>query len=151
MSVGTLTHRYLEAIANDGVDTWSVSRIAGLPATAARTLRQQGHTASDADVAAKQIIHAVTTMLESDTGRWILKPRAGAASEIPMSSLDPKAPAAFQHHIIDRMFIDGGIRWIIDYKTFCSCDVVTEDQLRSRAFSYQPQLERYAALFANLS
>ena len=149
MSVGTLTHRYLEAIANDGVDTWSVSRIAGLHATAARTLRQQGHTASDADVAAKQIIHAVTTMLESDTGRWILKPRAGAASEIPMSSLDPKAPAAFQHHIIDRMFIDGGIRWIIDYKTFCSCDVVTEDQLRSRAFSYQPQLERYAALFAN--
>ena len=88
-------------------------------------------------------------MLESDTGRWILKPRTVAANEIPMSSLHPDAPSLFQHHIIDRMFIDDGIRWIIDYKTFYSGDTVTQAQLRSRAFSYQTQLERYAALFAN--
>jgi len=149
MSIGTLTHRYLEAIANDGIEAWSARRIAHLHATVVRTLCQQGHSVPDADIAAKQIIHTVTTMLESDTGRWILKPRTVAANEIPMSSLHPDAPSLFQHHIIDRMFIDDGIRWIIDYKTFYSGDTVTQAQLRSRAFSYQTQLERYAALFAN--
>ena len=67
-----------------------------------------------------------------------------------MSSLQPDEPDCFSHHVIDRTFIHAGERWIIDYKTLrlVESEEPIEQRLKSKALTYQPQLERYAALFA---
>ena len=49
------------------------------------------------------------------------------------------------NHVIDRIFVADGCRWIIDYKTVR----LPEAELAIRAESYRPQLERYASLFAD--
>jgi len=51
--------------------------------------------------------------------------------------------------VIDRSFIDDGIRWIIDYKTPCPDDASGEsmdDFLDRQQEQYRAQLESYAAL-----
>jgi ATP-dependent helicase/nuclease subunit A len=47
------------------------------------------------------------------------------------------------NHVIDRIFIADGVRWIIDYKTVRD----PGSALAERAESFRPQLARYAALF----
>ncbi|WP_141839113.1 hypothetical protein [Herbaspirillum sp. SJZ107] len=85
-------------------------------------------------------------MLRSDTGRWILGDHAQAHAEAPLTSRMPRSGLA--NHIIDRTFVAGGERWIIDYKT------VRCDDAQPRAFlerhaeeRYRAQLERYVALY----
>jgi ATP-dependent exoDNAse (exonuclease V) beta subunit len=53
--------------------------------------------------------------------------------------------------VIDRTFIHGGERWIIDYKTLGMGELEqnSEKALQKKAESYKPQLERYAALYAH--
>jgi len=48
------------------------------------------------------------------------------------------------HHVVDRSFVDGGARWIVDYKTVRA----EPGELAAKAESFRGQLERYAALFA---
>ena len=147
--IGTLTHRYLEAIANDGLDTWSPDRVHGLSRVIERSLLREGHSLEAAQAATQQVIREVAGALTSETGRWLLAPRAAAACEVAMSSQPSEVTQAFQHHVIDRLFIDEDVRWIVDYKTLHGDQHITEEVLRTKAFSYQPQLARYAALFAN--
>jgi ATP-dependent exoDNAse (exonuclease V) beta subunit len=46
-------------------------------------------------------------------------------------------------HIVDRTFVEDGVRWVIDYKT-----AVVEGDLSAAAESYREQLQAYAALFS---
>ena len=95
----------------------------------------------------------------SSAGRWVLAPHDEAAAEQEWSSRDllPGAAAAHQrgfergavNHVIDRIFIAAGCRWIIDYKTVhVPGEAVAEPFLQARAEEYRGQLERYAKLFA---
>jgi len=147
--IGTLTHRYLEAIANDGLEAWPIARIEALSPAMIRALIREGHRQEVAQHAAHQVIQEISGALTSEAGRWLLGPRDNAACEVPLSSLQPETSNIFQHHVIDRIFIDEGVRWIIDYKTRHGDAAVTQETLRTKAFSYQPQLARYAGLFAH--
>jgi ATP-dependent exoDNAse (exonuclease V) beta subunit len=149
MAIGTLVHRYLEAIALDGLETWHDERIHNLLPHFERTFRMEGHDLASSQTAAREVQAAILGAINSDSGRWILGPREAADCEVPMSSLHPDTPDAFSHHVIDRTFTDAGTRWIIDYKTLRTIDqgTVSERVLQDKAKSYQPQLERYAALF----
>jgi hypothetical protein len=51
--------------------------------------------------------------------------------------------------VIDRTFVDeGGVRWIIDYKTSQSPGEDLENFLEAEKERYREQLERYARLMA---
>jgi ATP-dependent exoDNAse (exonuclease V) beta subunit len=58
--------------------------------------------------------------------------------------------------VMDRSFVEDGVRWIIDYKTTAisvpnpslSHGVVDEATLEELAERYRPQLESYGELFA---
>jgi ATP-dependent exoDNAse (exonuclease V) beta subunit len=52
------------------------------------------------------------------------------------------------NHVIDRIFVADGERWIVDYKTVQMPENAPADFLIQRAETYRPQLERYARLFA---
>ena len=140
-SVGTLVHRCLELIAKNGLENWSTARIEGLRGAYRRHLLLQGHNEAEAEQGASEVIAALTVTLGSESGRWILTDHPGAAAEQAWSSRDGDTAV---NHLIDRVFIADGCRWIIDYKTAR----LPEGELSARAESYRPQLERYAALFA---
>jgi ATP-dependent exoDNAse (exonuclease V) beta subunit len=143
--IGTLAHRTLELIAQDGLDHWSVGRVKTSQPAFKRWLQGRGHAASVLDDAASQVQQAVSNAISSEAGRWVLAQRESAGNELALtSSQDGKA----QPNIIDRTFVENGERWIIDYKTARFEPDAPESELKARAELYRPQLERYAALFA---
>jgi ATP-dependent exoDNAse (exonuclease V) beta subunit len=147
-ATGTLVHRYLELIANDGLAQWPVSRCASLEAACLAWLRSQGFAGQAASDGAQRALQALRTVLQSDTGRWILDTREEAHAEKPLTSRvqDGRGQA---NHIVDRTFIENGERWIIDYKTVRCNDADPQAFLRAHAEkNYREQLERYAGLFA---
>jgi ATP-dependent helicase/nuclease subunit A len=139
-SVGTLVHRCLELIVGQGLAHWSVERLAGLLPGWRRWLIAQGHTSADAETGAEEARRALAVTLESPSGRWLLADHADGAAEQAWSSSEGDVT---QNHIIDRVFVVEGCRWIVDYKTVR----VGADELPQRAEGFRPQLERYARLF----
>ena len=141
-SVGTLVHRCLELIALQGVESWSADRVAASAPAYRRWLESMGHPPEAAESGAGEVAAALACSLRSERGRWLLSAHAEGAAEQAWSSMQG---AQASHHVIDRCFVADGCRWIIDYKTAR----LPDPELRQRAESYRPQLERYAALFAD--
>ncbi len=148
-SVGTLLHRCLEIIANDGLENWPGGRIRPLEAAYRRWLGQAGHPPAEAAAGAAEVVCALTRTLESAAGHWVLAQTHEAAAEQAWSSRSTTAGEAVTvNHIIDRIFIADGWRWIVDYKIVHAPAEGATAFLRERAEQYRPQLERYASLFA---
>ena len=152
-SVGTLIHRALELIVRQGLAAWSVDRVAGLAPAYRRWLSNQGHTADEVESGVTQVLSGLQRTLQSQTGRWLLADHEDSAAEQAWSSLKqlPVSPGGERvvavNHVIDRVFVADGCRWIIDYKTVRQPENEGEAGLRHRAEGFRPQLERYAALF----
>ena len=148
-SVGTLVHRCLELIANEGLEHWSADRIRPLETAYRRWLAQTGHSAAEAAEGAGTAVSALCRTLESAAGRWVLARHDAAAAEQAWTSRDERdGEAVAVNHVIDRIFVADGCRWIVDYKTVRVPAGSGEDFLRERAAEYRPQLARYASLFA---
>jgi ATP-dependent exoDNAse (exonuclease V) beta subunit len=137
--VGTLVHLYLEMIADHGLDAWPAARIGSLRGAMEVWLAQQGCGDRDAALGAERAAAILTTTLASDAGRWVLRARAGAASELALARVSHGDTPV---QVVDRTFVEDGTRWIIDYKT-----ARPEGDLAAHADGYRPQLERYAELF----
>jgi ATP-dependent exoDNAse (exonuclease V) beta subunit len=145
-SVGTLVHRYLELMAQQGLDAWSLDRLETLKMAMIRWLTQQGHTSLAATKGATLTISLLKKTLESDQGRWALQAHEGAQSELQIErQIDS---LVIQKRVIDRTFVENGIRWILDYKTI-AIDFSLDDGLKLAAEQYRQQLEQYGALFAD--
>ena len=140
--IGTLVHRYLEMIARDGIAAWPAARIDTLAPRLADWFVRRGHGTADARDAAQAVAAMLATALASATGRWLLEPHPAGAAELAITEPGTAAPRT---HVVDRTFIADGVRWVVDYKTARH----PEGELAAAAFAHRPQLERYAALFAD--
>jgi ATP-dependent exoDNAse (exonuclease V) beta subunit len=138
--VGTLTHRYLEMMAREGLDCWPAARLTGLRGAMETWLSQQGCGDRDAALAAQRVASMLATTLASDEGRWLLARHQSAETELALARADATGATL---HVVDRTFVANGERWIVDYKT-----TSVAGDLAERAANYRPQLERYASLFA---
>jgi len=148
-AVGTLIHRCLELIARDGLARWSCERVMTLVPAYRRRLVQDGHDAAAAAKGAAVVADALCRTLESRAGRWVLAGREGAAAEQAWSSrVVEDGTTVTVNHVIDRIFVADGCRWIIDYKTVQAAAAESPILLQAKAEEYRPQLERYAGLFA---
>jgi len=143
--IGTLAHRYMEIIAQQGVDAWPVSRVASLKPAMWHWLRQWGYAEGLASESAAQVERLLITTLNSVDGQWVLKVRDSAAVELALTQL---SGAEVNNHIVDRTFVEDGIRWIIDYKTTTLPVDATVQVLQLAAASHSKQLVTYSALFA---
>ena len=141
--IGTLTHRYLELIAKHGHHDWTPQRITSLEAAMQRWLLQQGHPHLNAKQGAQTVVQLLIKTLQSTDGQWVLQARAGANQEFALEFFDGDV----KKRIIDRTFIENGVRWIIDYKTTQAVADLSEVALTQAAGEYQQQLAGYAALF----
>jgi ATP-dependent exoDNAse (exonuclease V) beta subunit len=140
--IGILAHRYAELIAQSELTSWNAQRLQNLQPAMHHWLQQQGHNQPEAEQGATRVNRILTTTLNSEQGRWVLQTRANAATEFAVTTT---AKDILSTHIIDRTFIENNERWIIDYKS----SELNTDYMTQEAEYHRPQLERYAALFAN--
>ncbi len=146
--VGTLVHRLLERIASEGPQHWPESRLHALAPALRRALRELGVGEARLDEAQGRVIEALENTLADARGRWILAAHEEARSEWALGGMfGGQALSA----VIDRSFIDEGVRWIIDYKTATPAQGEgLEAFLERQQARYRAQLETYAALLAAL-
>ncbi|MBL8518644.1 MAG: UvrD-helicase domain-containing protein [Betaproteobacteria bacterium] len=142
--IGTVTHRWLQRIAEQGLDAWPTERIEQSRPGIARALRQLGVADDALDAAIARVASALARTLADARGRWILSTRAEAACEVRLTGLVGNRQF---DAVIDRLFTDSdGTRWIIDYKTGGHEGGNVDAFLDNEVARYRPQLDRYAAL-----
>lgn len=138
--LGTITHRLLQKIGNEGFKAWPDANTSQETLIqAAMRLQQWRSTDLNNDVnVIKNMINAVLT---NEQGRWCLSPHAEAASEFPITVIHEGNPVQL---IMDRTFVDEqGQRWIIDYKTTPMQDKPIKQWITEETEKHQAQMQRY--------
>jgi ATP-dependent helicase/nuclease subunit A len=143
-NVGILTHLYLQLIAENGAENWSIAKLATLSNAMRRWFKQKAYDDVAIEQAAARVHELLATTLASEQGKWVLQSRASAASELAIEFNSDQTTAK---KIIDRTFIEDGTRWIIDYKSVELPKDSSEISLKAIAAQYQTQLDDYASLF----
>lgn len=142
--IGTLTHRYLERIGNEGLAAWPAQRIGQQRAAVHAGLATLGVAPDSLDSACDTVLRALRQTLQHKQGQWILAKHEQAACELPLTLLgDDGEP---HQYVIDRTFVEDGIRWIIDYKTGEHLGSDVEAFLDQEQERYREQLENYARI-----
>ncbi|MCM2287916.1 MAG: UvrD-helicase domain-containing protein [Sulfuritalea sp.] len=144
-ALGTLTHAVLELVAADP-EAWPPQRIAQRQPGFERWLTGRGWSAAEAQSGASRVARMLHTALASVDGQWVLRRRADAAAELALAGAGPGGTVATR--VVDRSFVEDGVRWIIDYKTADLGAGADAAGLAAHAIRFRPQLETYAALFA---
>jgi ATP-dependent helicase/nuclease subunit A len=148
--VGSLVHALLEMVAGELGD-WSPAVIPRREAGFARWLAGRGWGASDASAGARKAARILATTLASADGQWVLRPREEAGAELAIAKIAEGADGTrtrVETRVVDRSFVEEGVRWIIDYKTADLGPEADAARLAAHAETYRPQLENYATLFA---
>lgn len=141
--IGTAAHRCLAMIAREGLDKWDDGRVSH-KAEKNRIrahLKSLGLNALDAQSGAVDCVAIIARTLKDPRGRWILEAHPEQAAEWPITAVINNS---LIQSVIDRTFVDNGIRWIIDYKTGVHEGGALDEFLRSEKERHAPQLERYA-------
>lgn len=113
--IGTLVHRYLEKIGNDGLADWDPARVLQNRTNISNALASLGLLADELPDAVDKVVNGILNTLEDTRGRWILERHATTRCEYPLTI---RTAHGLQNIVIDRTFVDeNDHRWIIDYKT----------------------------------
>ena len=144
--IGIITHRYLELIANQGLAAWPITRLLPLKLAMQRWFTGQGYAMAADNQGADAVLSILKTTLEGAHGHWVLSYRESARNEWQLESLADSG-LQVRKKIIDRTFIEHGVRWIVDYKTMAFESNTDEAGLKLATEQYRQQLEGYASLF----
>ncbi len=142
---GTVVHALLQRM--QGPD----DVLPGLPVIR-KTLAHAGVTATELDAMAQRVERALLRTQSSQRGHWILAAHPEAQSEYAVSGVVDGVVGNREvvRGIIDRTFIDAGVRWIIDFKTSIHEGGNLEAFLDEQQRRYRDQMERYARILAPL-
>lgn len=143
---GNLVHRLLQLIAEQGIETWQPG--GGMAARRTWCLNQlaaEGVLGIKAEAIIKRASQAIENCLDSTDGRWILDQHEASACEMAVTAIIEDQPVNL---VLDRTFVDDGIRWIIDYKTSAHGGGDLEGFLQNEADRYRDQLTRYRQAIA---
>ena len=139
--VGTVVHRHLQRIAEQGLERWDAARVAAAKPAFARELELLGVEAAERERAVARVVAALSRALADPHGRWVLGPHAEARSELKLTL---RMGAVLEHVRLDRTFVADGRRWIVDFKTSEHEGGSLRAFADSEVARYAPQLERYA-------
>jgi ATP-dependent exoDNAse (exonuclease V) beta subunit len=147
--VGTVVHRLLQRIAEDGVACWDAAQRKRATPLVRQLLAQAGVREEESEKALADTLLAVDNALADERGRWLLDhTHAEARCEYALSLM---RDGRLVTGVIDRTFIDAdGVRWIVDYKTSRHSGTDVEAFLEQERLRYALQLERYAFLIRGL-
>ena len=141
--LGIVLHRIFQSIATEGIEKWSTERVNQMKPKIKTALLGEGLPLEQTENALKQAIKGISNTLKDPIGRWILSNHDQAENEYPLTFLSENH---FTRNIIDRTFVEDGIRWIIDYKTSRHDGDSLKTFLDSEVNRYKPQLDRYESL-----
>jgi ATP-dependent exoDNAse (exonuclease V) beta subunit len=141
--LGNVLHRCLHSLAVENSENMQKKHtLESLKPKIKSALQGEGLPLDVAEEATKLGIQALTNILEDKRGLWILAPHEDAHSEYPLTYFQDNR---YIRNIIDRTFVDDGIRWIIDYKTGThrgegkNLDIFLDNEVQR----YRHQLNRY--------
>ncbi len=112
-----------------------------------RALMHAGVSPLDLDEAAQRVRQALARIRASRRGRWILELHEDSHSEYAVTGV---VGGEVVRGLVDRTFIDKGVRWIIDFKTSEHQGGKLEEFLDEQQRRYRDQMERYAGILAPL-
>jgi len=112
---GTVVHRWLQRIAEEGLVGWDEPRVRALRSRVRTELRQRGVLDADVEEASARVERALLTALADPKGRWVLGAHTWSRCEYRITALVGGRRRRFA---MDRVFEDAqGVRWIVDYKS----------------------------------
>ena len=149
MHVGSVVHRYIQLIAEEGLDKWDQQIIKNRVPQYALALQRLGVGEEEITIASERTAEALTRLLEDPKSEWLLsKTHKEQRNEYAVSGL---YEGRVVNVIIDRTFIDeNGVRWIVDYKTSRHEGADKEGFLDQEKERYREQLEKYAGLLSSM-
>ena len=100
------------------------------------------------DAAGARVVSALVAVQGDPRGHWIL--RSGRRCDSHEYALSGVCDGAVIHVVLDRSFIEDGVRWVIDYKTSEHQGGGGEEFLAREVERYRPQMQRYATLARRL-
>ena len=142
--LGNVLHQVFRTIGETDSHSWSAENIKNQRSRLTAALRGQGLSASLAEKIAPTAEKAVRNILQDPKGQWIMRQHQDARSEYPLTAW---MKGRFVQRIVDRTFIDEGVRWIIDFKTSVHEGSNLEQFFAEEKTRYQNQLEQYEELF----
>lgn len=145
--VGTVVHRYLMRITGEGLDGWNAARVAQLGPHYRAALMSLGVPRDELAEATARVADALRATLDDPRGRWLLGPREEGRSEYAVTGV---AGGRTVNAVMDRTFVDGDSRWIVDYKTGMHTGGDADAFLDQERERYRGQLAAYAALMRAL-
>ncbi|HVW63394.1 MAG TPA: UvrD-helicase domain-containing protein [Nitrosospira sp.] len=146
--IGSIVHRWLQRISEEGIKSWSPARIRGLHDTLKFQLAAIGVNDTDSGTAVQRVVAALVQAVTDPRGRWLLGPQKDARNELRMTTV---VDGRWADLVIDRTFIDeDGQRWVVDYKTSSHEGADIEGFLDREQDRYRVQLDRYAALLRKM-
>jgi ATP-dependent exoDNAse (exonuclease V) beta subunit len=136
---GTAVHEYLRYL--DLVKFTKIEKNELL--TIFRNKLLQAGIIDELDLYIAKFYTAMQNIVADERGKWILSPHEEAHNEYAISVTTKTGQ--INHLILDRTFVDNGIRWIIDYKTG------EVDNLEEQKAIYRDQLKEYADALQKLN
>ncbi|MEQ1800498.1 MAG: UvrD-helicase domain-containing protein [Gammaproteobacteria bacterium] len=146
---GSVAHRWLQEIATEGVESYSVERIESARPRIRQLLLREGVEAAALGRALERVVTVLRSAVGDERGRWVLS--AGHTERVNEYAVTVAEAGRFRHLVIDRAFVAAdGARWIIDYKTGSHEGGDREAFIRSEVERYSPQLRAYRQAFSCL-
>jgi ATP-dependent helicase/nuclease subunit A len=141
--LGNVLHRYFETIVKQGMDAWTKSRMDQMVSSLKSALLAEGMSPDSLESNLKKGVLAIQNILNDDKGRWILQKHQEHKAEYALTNFKENN---FTNKVIDRTFVDEGVRWIIDYKTGEHKGGSIEKFFEEEKDRYRKQLESYEQL-----
>lgn len=141
--IGTVTHRLLQQIGEEGLEAWPVERVPTMAPAVRALLLQQGVRGANLSGAQQRVQAALQNSLRERYGRWILQKRASARNEYALFAVLDGRRESIK---VDRTFVEDGVRWVVDYKTSDREGTITESYLKEQIEKYRGDLARYARI-----
>lgn len=146
--LGTVLHRTLKQIVKDGISHWSEDKLQAHELVWRTQLKEMGVLVSDNEIS--DLRTAINQMLKDEKGRWILSNHNQSRCELSLSYFRRDQDIR-GISILDRTFVDDGIRWVIDYKYSWPREAERlTDFLHRQSLEYAAQMAHYSRLAASL-
>lgn len=144
---GTLWHRLLRRLALDGLPHWTRERLARQRPFLLAQASQLGLDSINAQEFIARLEATVEKLQTDSQARWVFdNTHTDSQCEYPLVT-----QAGRQKLIVDRTFIDQGVRWIIDFKTSePEPGQALENFLAHERETYYKQLQAYGNAFSRM-
>jgi hypothetical protein len=142
---GTIVHKCLTQMAH-GTLRIDAANAGSLRPASLRMAQELGVPDALSAAVCDRVEKALLGVSQDSRGRWLLS--GDGFAELPLSGVFGGQTISI---VIDRVRIEAGVHWIVDYKTSSHEGGDLAGFLGQEVDRYRPQLQRYATLYRRLS